>query len=725
MSSELLKSVQYLKSIGPKRAESFAKIGIHTIRDLLYYFPTRYLDRTNILNSSDIIKFVINGFEGEVTIIGKVVDSEIHHYNKKEILKVRFKDSTGFFECIWFQGAKYFKDVFNEGQYFAISSKPVITKYGHLQFAHPDFDRLSEIESRDFLNTGKIIPFYRVPKQLRESNIGDFSLRRIVQYAILNYSHYLEETLPDYLIKQNNFLSIIETINTLHFPANYNSLSIAKERMKYEEIFYFECMLAIKKYFYNETIINSPFRIKSNLVKNFLKSLKFELTNSQLKVLSEIRKDLESNKPMNRLLQGDVGSGKTIVALISMLIAIDNGFQSAFLVPTEILADQHYKTFNSYLNSFGISCELIIGGIKKSSKDKIIQSIKSGDTKIIIGTHALLEENIEFNNLGLVVIDEQHRFGVLQRHSIVSKGNYPNVLIMTATPIPRTLSMTLYGDLDVSIINEMPKNRKPIRTILRGENKLPDIYNFVINKTHEGYQTYIVYPLVEESEKLELKAATKYYEELKNNFFENLNVGLIHGKLTWQEKEKIMFDFANKKYDILVSTTVIEVGIDIPDANIIIINDAERFGLSQLHQLRGRVGRSDKQAYCILVTKNELAIKSNQMDINFEFLSQNEIEKHKTSIRLNSMIKFSSGFDLAEIDLKLRGPGNIFGTEQSGLPDFKFINIVEDVELITKAKADAFQVIANDKKLEDESNRIIKNVLKENYSSQIKFASIA
>lgn len=725
MSSELLKSVQYLKSIGPKRAESFAKIGIHTIRDLLYYFPTRYLDRTNILNSSDIIKFVINGFEGEVTIIGKVVDSEIHYYNKKEILKVRFKDSTGFFECIWFQGAKYFKDVFNEGQYFAISSKPVITKYGHLQFAHPDFDRLSEIESRDFLNTGKIIPFYRVPKQLRESNIGDFSLRRIVQYAILNYSHYLEETLPDYLIKQNNFLSIVETINTLHFPANYNSLSIAKERMKYEEIFYFECMLAIKKYFYNETIINSPFRIKSNLVKNFLKSLKFELTNSQLKVLSEIRKDLESNKPMNRLLQGDVGSGKTIVALISMLIAIDNGFQSAFLVPTEILADQHYKTFNSYLNNFGIRCELIIGGIKKSNKDKIIQSIKSGDTKIIIGTHALLEENIEFNNLGLVVIDEQHRFGVLQRHSIVSKGNYPNVLIMTATPIPRTLSMTLYGDLDVSIINEMPKNRKPIRTILRGENKLPDIYNFVINKTHEGYQTYIVYPLVEESEKLELKAATKYYEELKNNFFENLNVGLIHGKLTWQEKEKIMFDFANKKYDILVSTTVIEVGIDIPDANIIIINDAERFGLSQLHQLRGRVGRSDKQAYCILVTKNELAIKSNQMDINFEFLSQNEIEKHKTSIRLNSMIKFSSGFDLAEIDLKLRGPGNIFGTEQSGLPDFKFINIVEDVELITKAKADAFQVIANDKKLEDESNRIIKNVLKENYSSQIKFASIA
>lgn len=725
MSSELFKSIQYIKTIGPKRAESFSKIGINTIRDLLYYFPTRYLDRTNILNSSDIIKYVINGYDGEVTIIGKVVDKEIHHYNKKDILKVRFKDASGFFECVWFQGAKYFKDVFNEDQYFAISSKPVITKYGHLQFAHPDFDRFSEVESKDFLNTGKIIPFYRVPKQLREANIGDFSLRRIIQYAIINYSKYLEETLPDYLIKKNNFLTIVETINTLHFPTNYDVLSIAKKRMKYEEIFYFECMLALKKFFYNQTLSNSPFTIKTNLVKNFLSSLRFELTNSQLKVLSEIRKDLESNKPMNRLLQGDVGSGKTIVALISMLITIDNGFQCAFLVPTEILADQHYKSFNNYLTSFNIKCELIIGSIKKSHKDRIIDSIKSGDTKIIIGTHALLEENIEFNNLGLVVIDEQHRFGVLQRHSIVSKGLHPNVLIMTATPIPRTLSMTLYGDLDISIINEMPKNRKPIKTFLRGEDKLPDIYNFVINKSKEGYQTFIVYPLVEESEKLELKAATIFYEELKNNFLKSLNVGLIHGKLSWQEKEIVMLDFANKKYDVLVSTTVIEVGIDIPDANIIIINDAERYGLSQLHQLRGRVGRSDKQAYCILVTKNELALKSNQMNFNFEFLSQNEIEKHKTIIRLKSMIKYSSGFDLSEIDLKLRGPGNIFGTEQSGLPDFKFINLVEDYDIISKAKDDAFNIIAKDKKLEDESNRIIKDVLNNNYSSQLKFASIA
>ncbi len=725
MSSELLKSIQYIKTIGPKRAESFAKIGIHTIKDLLYYFPSRYLDRTNTLKSIEVLKYVINGYDGEITIIGKVVDTELIHVNKKEIFKAKLKDSTGFFECIWFQGTKYFKDIFKEGDYFAVSSKPVLTRYGHLQFVHPDFDKVTEDESNEFLNTGKIIPFYRLPKQLRQTNIGDFSLRRIIQIALKDYSKYLEETLPSFLISKNNFLSITDTIKNLHFPTNYNELETARKRIKYEEIFYFECLVAQKKYFRVANDVNTPFKIKTSLVKDFLSTLNFELTKSQLKVLHEIRLDLENSKPMNRLLQGDVGSGKTIVALISMLIAIDNHSQCAFLVPTEILADQHFKTFSKLLNSFNIKIDLLISSVKKSEKEKIINSIKKGDTKILIGTHAIIEDNIEFNNLGLVVIDEQHRFGVIQRYKLVSKGRLPNTLVMTATPIPRTLSMTLYGDLDVSIIDEMPKNRKPVKTVLRSENKLNEIYNFILQKNKEGYQTFIVFPLVEESEKLELKAATKYYEEIKNKNLPSLRIGLIHGKLSWQEKEKIMFDFANKNYDVLVSTTVIEVGIDIPDANIIVINDAERFGLSQLHQLRGRVGRSEKQAYCILVTKNELALKSNNVNFNFEYLSSTEIEKHKAAIRLNAMIKYNNGFELAEIDFKLRGPGNIFGTEQSGLPDFRYINIVEDYEIISNAKEDAFLIINNDPTLTNISNHTIKKNLEEHFSSQKIFSSIA
>lgn len=725
MSSELLKSIQYLKTIGPKRAESFSKIGINTIKDLLYYFPSRYLDRTNTLKSFDVIKYVINGYDGEITIIGKVVDTELIHVNKKEIFKAKLKDSTGFFECIWFQGSKYFKDIFKVGYNFAVSSKPVLTRYGNLQFVHPDFDKVSEDESKDFINTGKIIPFYRVPKQLRQTNIGDFSLRRIIQTALNDYSKYLEETLPNFLITQNNFLSITDTIKNLHFPSNYNDLELAKKRIKYEEIFYFECLVAQNKFHRDSTVVNSPFKIKTSLVKDFLSTLNFELTKSQLNVLHEIRLDLESSKPMNRLLQGDVGSGKTIVALISMLIAIDNNSQSAFLVPTEILADQHYKTFSKMLSRFNIKIDLLISSVKKTKKDNIIKSIKNGETNIVIGTHAIIEDKIEFKNLGLVVIDEQHRFGVVQRYKLVSKGYLPNTLIMTATPIPRTLSMTLYGDLDVSIINEMPKNRKPIKTVLRSENKLNEIYNFILQKNKEGYQAFIVFPLVEESEKLELKAATKYYEEIKNKNLPSLRIGLIHGKLSWQEKEKIMFDFANKNFDVLVSTTVIEVGIDIPDANIIVINDPERFGLSQLHQLRGRVGRSDKQAYCILVTKNELALKSNNINFNFEYLSPSEIEKHKAAIRLNAMINYNNGFELAEIDFKLRGPGNIFGTEQSGLPNFKYINIVEDYEIISKAKEDAFHIVNNDPFLTSSTNITIKKHLLENFSSQKIFSSIA
>ncbi len=715
MQNNLSQSIQYLKSVGPKRAESFSKIGINTVKDLLFYFPSRYLDRSTILSSIKVVQHVVDGYEGEVTIIGQVVDSEIHYYNKKQVMNVHLKDASGFFECIWFQGAKYFKNIFNNGDYFAISAKPVLTKYGHLQFVHPDFDRLAEKESKDFLNTGKIIPFYHMKKELRETNIGDLSLRRIIHQAVHEYSSSLPESLPEFILSENGLLGISNTIEQMHFPQDYDSLNTAKYRMKFEELFFFECIVAKRKQFLVERKKEFSFKIKPEPIKKFINMLPFNLTGAQLNVLGEIKKDLTGSKPMNRLLQGDVGSGKTIVALISMMIVAENNYQSVLMAPTEILADQHFKNITQLLKGFGIVVVELLGGQKKSERDIILQNIKNGTAKIIVGTHALLEENVEFNKLGLIVIDEQQRFGVMQRSTLVQKGMNPDVLIMTATPIPRTLTMSIYGDLDVSVIDQMPNKRKTIKTYLRGEKKLPDIYNFIIKKAAEGYQTFLVYPIVEESAKVELKAAEKYFESLKEGSLKELRLCLIHGRMNWRDKEKIMYDYAAKKYDVLVSTTVIEVGIDVPDANIIVINDAFNFGLSQLHQLRGRVGRSEKQAYCLLVTPDSLAVKSNQLNYNFDYLSPAQIEKHKTIIRLNAMIKHSSGFELSEIDLKLRGPGNIYGTKQSGLPEFKYANLVEDSKILFTTKEAAFKIIGEDPNLIQPKNILIKNTLREKY----------
>jgi ATP-dependent DNA helicase RecG len=725
MPDYLSQSVQYLKSVGPKRADSFAKIGIKTIKDLLLYFPTRYLDRSTILSSIKILQYIRDGYDGEVTIIGEVVAKDLIRYGKKQIYKVRMKDGGGYFECVWFQGAKYFKEIFNQGEFYAVSAKPVLTKYGHLQFVHPDFDRLAEKESKEFMHTGKIIPFYRVPKDLRAANLGDFSLRRIINNAVDNYSEKIQETLPEHIVSQKKLLDLNSTIKNLHFPDSEDTLNTARYRIKFEELFYFECMVALRKAIIKKKRKGTAYKIHSEPLKIFLDSLPYQLTTAQLKVLSEIRKDLESEEPMNRLLQGDVGSGKTIVALISMLIVITNGFQAVLMAPTEILADQHFKRLSKMLEPLGINVSVLIGGQKKSERTRILNDISTGSTKLIIGTHALIEENVEYDRLGLIIIDEQHRFGVVQRSKLIRKGIQPDVLVMTATPIPRTLSMTIYGDLDTSIIDEMPLNRKPVKTYLRGENKLNDVYKFIVDKSKVGYQAFLVYPLVEESEKLELKAAETYFNDLTENHLKELNVGLIHGRMSWQQKENVMLDFAEKKYDVLVSTTVIEVGIDIPDANIIIINDAFRFGLSQLHQLRGRVGRSDKQAYCILITKNEFAVKTNQFNFRFDYLSEEQIEKNKSIIRLNAMLKYSSGFDLAEVDLKLRGPGDIFGTKQSGLPELKYADVVTDYNLLIEARDTAFEIILDDPSLSKEKNSVIKKNLKENFSNNILLSQIA
>ena len=728
----LLQSVQYLKSVGPKRAESFKQVGINTIQDLLFYFPSRHMDRSTVITAVKAYGYVKDGYDGEVTIIAKVVDKEKIRFRKKELLKIHFRDSSGFFECVWFHGTKYFYSAFKEDEIIAISSKPEINKYGNLQFVHPDFDRITEEESNNFLHTGKIIPFYRIPKELKKGFIGDLSLRRIISFAVENYADYLEETLPSEIVKQNNLIVLSDAVKNYHFPESKEKFEEAKQRFKFEELFYLEILVALRKYNYQTKLIGNEMKIKTNLVSDFLKVLPFKLTNAQLKVLGEIKNDMLSEYPMNRLLQGDVGSGKTIVSLIAALIAIDNGFQAVLMAPTEILADQHAKTISSLMKKLSsinkehkIKISLIIGGQKKSERNEELSNIVLNKVDIIIGTHALFEENVIFNNLGLVVIDEQHRFGVKQRSLLQSKGKTPDVLVMTATPIPRTISMTVYGDLDVSVIDEMPINRKPIKTVLRGESKLPDIYKFILDKNKSGYQSFIVYPLVEVSDKLDLKAATDYYNKLKNTYLNNLKVGLIHGKMKWREKEEMMLLFINKKFDVLVSTTVIEVGIDIPDANIILINDAHRFGLSQLHQLRGRVGRSDKQAYCILVTNDSLASKQNFGELELDYLSTSQIEKYKAAIRLQTLVKNVDGFKVAEVDLKLRGPGDIFGTKQSGFPELKFVNLIEDIELIINTKKIAFTLINNDPGLKLPDNNIVRINLTNYYSENLKYAEIA
>ena len=725
-------SVQYLKSVGPKRAESFAKIGIITIRDLLFYFPSRHLDRTTVLTAAKAYGYMMNGYDGELTVIGKVFEKEKKRFGKREILKVQFRDETGFFECVWFQGTKYFNSVFNEGDTFAISSKPDKSKHGALQFIHPDFDRISEEEEKGFLHTGKIIPFYRIPKELKSGNIGDLSLRRIISLAVESYADKIEETLSEEILNQNNLIPLKEAIRSYHFPESTNSLSSARQRFKFEELFYLELLVALRKHNYQSKLIGNKMSIRSNLVRNFLKTLPFELTNSQLKVLSEIKSDLLSEKPMNRLLQGDVGSGKTIVSLIAMLIAVDNGFQAAIMAPTEILADQHAKNISSMMKKLydhyperEIKVSLLLGGQKKSEREKKLQEIELQEADIIVGTHALFEEKVKYKNLGLVVIDEQHRFGVRQRAKLQGKGKIPEILVMSATPIPRTISMTVYGDLDISVIDEMPKHRKPIKTVLRGEGRLPEIFKFIIDKKKEGYQTFLVYPLVEDSEKLELKAAETFYEELRKTHLQNLKLGLIHGRMSWQEKEEKMLLFLKKEFDVLVSTTVIEVGIDIPDANIILINDAHRFGLSQLHQLRGRVGRSDKQAYCILVTKDEIVQYNIQQRLELDYLSSAMIDKYKSAIRLQTMVKTTNGFKIAETDLKLRGPGDIFSTKQSGFPDLKYADVIQDAELISLTKNIAFDLINKDPSLESENNHIIRKNLIHHYSDNLQYAKIA
>ncbi|MEK9137020.1 MAG: ATP-dependent DNA helicase RecG, partial [Bacteroidota bacterium] len=545
----------------------------------------------------------------------------------------------------------------------------------------PDIDRIAgadyeedeenekpDVDWSNALNTGGFIPLYPSGQELERVGLDSAGFRRVIGTALRKHLQEVREAMPEALLQTHTLVPLQSALQVVHSPKRQDELEAGLRRLKYDELFYFQLMLALKRHWIKEDTKGIPFNIQSKLARQLVDSLPFKLTAAQIRVIKEITADMQSARPLNRLLQGDVGSGKTIVALLCMLIAVENGYQTVFMAPTEILAEQHYKTLAGLLQNIPVNVRLLVGGQRSRLRRDILDDAQRGSAQIVVGTHALFEKGVEFANLGFIVIDEQHRFGVMQRALLIQKGITPDVLVMTATPIPRTLSLTLYGDLDVSVIDELPKDRKPIKTVLKYEEEKESVFQFVRDQVKHARQVYFVYPLIEESEKLDLKAATVYFEELQSKVFPDLRLGLIHGRLPSEEKDEVMQRFKNRELDILVATTVIEVGIDIPNASIMVIENAERFGLAQLHQLRGRVGRGSEQSYCILLTSKWIARGAERAGRKALQTQLSLDQQRFAERRLATMVGTTDGFKIAEVDLELRGPGDFFGTRQSGIP---------------------------------------------------------
>ncbi len=696
--------VQYVKGIGPKRAEALANHNIKTVRDLIYYFPYDYIDLSKVGKIGDLRKHADS--EEWVTVIGTIRTFDLIGRPPRQRLSVILEDESGTIQLVFFQSVQYFKKAFEVGEIIAASGKVTIFNR-HPQIVHPSIDRLSPADDEDgglqgFLHTRGIVPKYGSSGELQSVNLNIKGFRRIMKATLNEFLQFAEEPLPSSIIDKYKYLPIKQALSSIHFPETQQLLDEARLRLKFDELFSMQLLLALRRQSVKVELPGITFDVKSSLARQLVDSLPFKLTKAQVKVIKEITDDLKSGKPMNRLLQGDVGSGKTIVALVAMLIGIDNGYQTTLMAPTEILAEQHFKTLANFLKDLNVNVQLLIGGQRVRIRDDVLEDIRSGAANIVVGTHALIQEPVVFKNLGLVIIDEQHRFGVAQRVALREKGieslsgcPHPHILVMTATPIPRTLSLTVYGDLDVSTINELPAHRIPIKTILNFESQISSVYRFVREQVKDGRQVYIVYPLVEESEKLDLKAATESYEKLKSEVFTDYRVGLIHGRMSSDEKDNIMTDFEQKKIDILVSTTVIEVGIDVPNASVMVVEHAERLGLSQLHQLRGRVGRGAEQSYCILIAPGWMGRKI-KVGSTIPTLDGAEDTKQIAERRLRTMLETLDGFKIAEIDLELRGPGDYFGTRQSGLPALRLANLLTDGDILLSARHEAFQLIDTD-----------------------------
>ena len=675
--------IQFIKGVGPKRAEVLHSLGISTIKDLLYYFPRKYVDRTSLSTIGSIQ-------EGdEVNLVGRVKSVNLRRMKKGNFVTANVADHTGSIRLMWFNAADYIHQSLKVGDLLTMHGKVAAYKGSH-QIVHPEYDKLNANEIS--LTTGFIIPVYPLTDDLKKSGLENRNLRKIIYLALQSVEN-IDDHFDSDLREQFDIQDLNTALRNIHYPKDFVSLEKSVHRLKYDEHFFLQLLLAKRKSKIKENKYDS-IKFKTKSYNKILKNLHFELTGSQQLSLREIVDDFLSENPMNRMIQGDVGCGKTIVSILASAIVVDNNYQVAIMAPTDLLSKQLFKNFKSQFESIGVKCTLLVGSLKPKEKNKVLDEIKSGKSNIIIGTHALFQKDVIFNNLGFVVIDEQHRFGVNQRQKLLSKSNNPNLMAMTATPIPRTLAITYNGDMDLSIIDELPKNRPDIHTSFIEKENLSTAFNFIREKVEDGGQTIIVYPLINESEKQDLSAAVESYEYLRDNIFPDLTVGLMHGKLEDENKNLEMKNFMKGEIDILVSTTVVEVGIDNPNVNVMLINNSERFGLSQLHQLRGRVGRGTMESYCLLCSDSE---------------------SPKTKERLSIIVNSRNGFEIADEDLKLRGPGEFFGEKQSGFVKFKIADLITDGPIIRDARMNAFEIIKNDANLSQENHSFIKQKFDNEY----------
>ncbi|HTY44794.1 MAG TPA: ATP-dependent DNA helicase RecG [Patescibacteria group bacterium] len=683
MIKKLDDSVRYLKGIGPGRAKLLHRLGIASVEDLLYYFPRRYEDRTNFTTISALQEGQIHTIKGKVLTAGARRSFRRRGFS---IVEALVEDATGTLACVWFN-QPYLKEYFKPGQYLVLYGK--VDRYaGRLQMSAPEFELVSD--ETDSLEAGRIVPVYSLPEGMTQRYF-----RQIVKTCLDEYLPSLADFLPYDIRTRHALLNLAKAVINIHFPEGPQPQQEAHRRLSFEGFFLFQIPLALRKLRAKEKK-GLAHRIDGELADAFIKGLPFALTASQKKVIDEIKTDMAKPQVMQRLLQGDVGSGKTVVATVAMLVAVQGGYQAAILVPTEILAKQHYDKVRLHLAGLGLRVKmgLLVSSGKPKEKEKLYQQIRQGGLDIVVGTHALLEETVAFRNLGLVVIDEQHKFGVAQRALLPQKGAHPDVLIMTATPIPRTLAITIYGDLDISVITELPAGRKPVVTKWVGPDKREWLYGFIRQQVEAGRQAYVVYPLIEESYKLDLLSAEKMYVQFKKNIFKECTVGLIHGKLKETEQDKIMTAFEEGKIQILIATTVLEVGIDVANASVMVVEHAERFGLSQLHQLRGRIGRGPYESFCVLVSGAGTP---------------------EAKARLTAMTKHSDGFAIAEEDLRIRGPGEFFGRRQHGLGELGIADPLSQMQLLREARQEAIKLIAGDPGLQEKQNAQLKEKLAQRF----------
>ena len=663
------RDIKYLQGVGPQRATLMNKeLNIFSLHDLLYYFPYKYVDRSRLYYIREI-----DGNMPYIQLKGQILSFETVGEGRQRRLVAHFSDGTGVIDLVWFQGIKYLMGKYKAHEEYIVFGKPTVFN-GRINVAHPDIDPAKELT----LSAMGLQPYYNTTEKMKRAGLNSHALEKLMGNAFSLIQGAFPETLSSHIVEQHHLMSLDEALRNIHFPQNPEKLRRAQFRLKFEELFYVQLNILRYTKDRQRKYRGLYFERVGEVFNTFYsQNLPFQLTGAQKRVIKEIRKDMGSGRQMNRLLQGDVGSGKTLVALMTMLIALDNGYQACLMAPTEILAAQHYETIQQLLFGMDVRVELLMGSVKGKKREEILKGLLTGEVQILIGTHAVLEDTVNFSSLGMVVIDEQHRFGVAQRAKLWAKNvTPPHVLVMTATPIPRTLAMTLYGDLDVSVIDELPPGRKPIQTIHQFDNRRPSLYAGIRKQIGEGRQVYIVYPLIKESEKMDIKNLEEGYEHVCAEFPE-CKVSKVHGQMKPAEKDAEMQRFVNGETQIMVATTVIEVGVNVPNASVMVIENAERFGLSQLHQLRGRVGRGADQSYCILVTSYKLS--------------------EDTRKRLEIMVQTCDGFEIAEADLKLRGPGDLEGTQQSGVAfDLKIADIARDGQLLQHVREIASDIVDKD-----------------------------